>query len=70
MRSDLSDEFDGVRERDSGLISSPGRNREPDPTVADCNSADEVFGEAGLILAVALGIVVAINMILQAFHVS
>jgi hypothetical protein len=37
---------------------------------SNANSADEVIGEMGLVLIVILGIVVAVNLVLNSLHIS
>jgi hypothetical protein len=37
---------------------------------ADSNSPEEIFGEIGLVLVVVLGVVLAINMVLVALHIT
>jgi hypothetical protein len=73
MRSDHSSGFDRDSECDAVLNSNADHEHkrgEWDLVAVNSNSANEVFGELGLILVVVLGVVLAINMMLVALHVS
>jgi hypothetical protein len=59
-------EQDDVHGRYSAGVGSRNWRYEP----ANSNSPEEIFGEVGLVLVVILGIVLAVNMLLIALHVS
>jgi len=46
------------------------RSDHSDSAPASSNSPEEVFGEIGLVLVIVLGVVLAINMVLVALHIS
>jgi hypothetical protein len=73
MRSNRSDGF----ERDTDWLPALGSGADHDggrksrqAGIANPNSADEVFGEVGLVLVVVLGVVLAINTVLVALHIG
>lgn len=71
MRDRRSNGFGGP-ERDDvhGRYSAGLRVRNWRYEPANSNSPEEIFGEVGLVLVVILGIVLAVNMLLIALHVS
>jgi hypothetical protein len=71
MRNRRSSGFGGP-DRD-GLSTRYARDLQPrqwESDIANSNSTEEVFGEVGLVLVIVLGIVLAINMVLVALHIS
>lgn len=49
---------------------SDAQQDQSDSAHSSSNSPEEVFGEIGLVLVIVLGVVLAINMVLVALHVS
>jgi hypothetical protein len=58
--------WDDPRGRYNAEVGSRNRRYEP----ANSNSPEEIFGEVGLVLVIVLGIVLAINTLLIALHIS
>lgn len=57
-------EWDGFFPSSRADVGSGERDASANP-----NSPDQVIGEVGLVLVVVLGIVLAINLVLVAFHI-
>jgi hypothetical protein len=71
MRNQRSSGFGGPDWEDrSGRYSADVRSRNWSNEPANSNSPEEIFGEVGLMLVVILGIVLAVNMLLIALHIS
>jgi hypothetical protein len=66
MRGESS-RFQSVEPDEFGF---PFSGHDVQPADQNANSFEEVIGEIGLVLVVILGIVVAVNMVLVALHIS
>jgi len=62
----------GIRDRDGRRVWHVRklRSRHSDSEIANINSPQRILGEAGWVLMVVLGIVLAINMVLTAVHIG